>query len=166
MPTNLVVSLEKDQNGDIWIGSHQGILKLDPKAIKLSQYSATEGLSTSEFSWGAKVGLSDGKIAFGSQKGFTILQPERFNDQDNVATSTFITDASLLSQPLELGIGSINNSSLLLEYDDVGLTIHYSDMRFKKTSASYYQYELKGDVSVVYPPYKFYRSHISSVRAW
>ncbi len=154
LPTNLVVSLEKDRNGDIWIGSHQGILKLDPKAIKLSQYSATEGLSTSEFSWGAKVGLSDGKIAFGSQKGFTILQPERFNDQDNVTTSTFITDASLLSQPLELGIGSINDSSLLLEYDDVGLTIHYSDMRFKKTSASYYQYELKGEVSVVYPPTK------------
>lgn len=154
LPTNLVVSLEKDQKGNIWIGSHQGILRLDPKNIKLSQYSALEGLSTSEFSWGAKVGLSDGKIAFGSQKGFTIFQPERFDDQDNVATSTFITDANLLSKPLELGIGRINDSSLLLDYDDVGLTIHYSDLRFKKTTASYYQYELKGSVSVVYPPTK------------
>ena len=79
------------------------------------------------------------------------MQPERFDSQDEVTTSTFITDASLLSQPLELGIGSINDSALLLEYDDVGLTIHYSDMQFKNTSASYYQYELKGDVSIVYP---------------
>jgi len=154
LPTNLVVSLEKDQKGDIWIGSHQGLLKLDPKAIKLSQYSVTDGLATSEFIWGAKAGLNDGKIVFGSQKGFTVLSPERFGEQDNVASSTFITDASLLSQPLHLGIGSINNRSLLLGYDDVGLTIHYSDMRFKKTSASYYQYELMGDVSVVYPPTK------------
>jgi len=154
LPTNLVVSLEKDQNGDIWIGSHQGILKLDPKTIKLSQYGPTEGLATNEFTWGSKLGMSDGKIAFGSQKGFTILQPERFDDQDKVASSTFITDASLLSQPLKLGIGSINDSTLLLKYDDVGLTIRYSDMRFKNTSTSYYQYELKGDVSVVYPPTK------------
>ena len=62
LPTNLVVSLEKDQNGDIWIGSHQGILKLDPKTIKLSQYGPTEGLATNEFTWGSKLGMSDGDL--------------------------------------------------------------------------------------------------------
>lgn len=154
LPTNLVVSLEKDQNGDIWIGSHQGILKLDPEAIKLSQYGPTEGLATSEFSWGAKLGMSDGKIVFGSQKGFTIFSPDRFSDKNTVDTPTYITDASLLSKPLKLGIGTFNDRYLLLDYDDVGLTIHYSDMRFKKTSSPYYQYELKGDVSVLYPPTK------------
>ncbi len=154
LPTNLVVSIQKDQNGYLWIGSHQGILKLDPRTLQLWRFSTKEGLPTNEFSWGAKVALSDGRIAFGSQKGFTLLSPEKFNDNDKVTEATFITDASLLSQPLSLGIGTKNGRSLVLAHNDVGLTIHYSDMQFLKTSTAHYQYELKGAISVTYPPTK------------
>ncbi|WP_394222043.1 EAL domain-containing protein [Alteromonas gracilis] len=154
LPTNLIVSLDKDPEGNIWIGSHQGLLKFDPKKNKLWQFSTREGLASNEFTWGSKLGLKDGKLVFGSQKGFTIFSPDKFSKLDDFNAPTFITDIDLLSHTLELGIGTKNGSFLQLEHDDVGLTIHYSDLKFGRTSTAYYQYELNGDVEIVYPPTK------------
>lgn len=152
LPSNIIFSLQKDELGYIWMGSHKGILKFDPQALRINQYTTKEGLVTNEFNWSAKAILVDKKMAFGSQKGFTILDPYKFSENENVFVKPLITDVSLIANLLELGIGDKSDRTITLNHDNVGLTINYSDMQFLRTNTVNYRYELRGDVSVTYPP--------------
>ncbi|WP_137166019.1 EAL domain-containing protein [Salinimonas lutimaris] len=152
LPTNIVFSLTKDAHGYLWMGSHKGLLQLDPKSLSLKQFTTKEGLVSNEFNWGAKVTLNNGNMVFGSQKGFTVFDPDAFEQSSSIMPATLITDVSLISRQLELGTGSKNNRTVELDHNDIGLTIRYSDMQFDLTNTGYYQYELQGDMQVSYPP--------------
>jgi len=131
-----------------------GLLKLNASTLALTQYTTKEGLITNEFSWGARKKLINDNLVFGSQKGFTLFDPRDFtNDADN-STTVLITDARLISREIPLGIGRKNDKDIALQYDDIGLTINYSDMRYDPTNSGYFKYTLAGSVDIDYPPSK------------
>jgi diguanylate cyclase (GGDEF)-like protein len=152
LPTNIVFSLEKDDNGYIWMGSHKGLLQFNPKTLAIKQYTTKEGLINNEFKWGAKKPLNNGDLVFGSQKGFTLFNPDQFVQKNEVTSNVLITDVSLISNQLELGAGNKNGKTVILQHNDIGLTINYSDMQYDQTNVSHYKYALLGGVDVTYPP--------------
>lgn len=152
LPTNIVFSLEKDSNGFIWMGSHKGLLQLDPKTLNLKQYTTKEGLISNEFKWGSKTPLSNGDLVYGSQKGFTVFNPNKFNDGKSAFPRPLISDVSLISKQLSLGLGDKSGKQLSLAHDDIGLTIDFSDMQYDNTNLHQYQYSLSGDIDISYPP--------------
>ncbi|WP_421132368.1 EAL domain-containing protein [Alteromonas sp. A079] len=154
LPTNIIFSLIKDKDDNLWMASHMGLLKLNASTLALTQYTTKEGLITNEFSWGARKKLINDNLVFGSQKGFTLFDPRDFtNDADN-STTVLITDARLISREIPLGIGRKNDKDIALQYDDIGLTINYSDMRYDPTNSGYFKYTLAGSVDIDYPPSK------------
>ena len=152
LPTNIVFSLIKDDHGMIWMGSHQGLLQLNPSTLRLKQFTIKEGLTTNEFTWGGRKALLNHNLVFGSQKGFTLFDPSDFNTQTETLNDVFITDIRLISKDLELGLGIQNDKSIVLSHDDIGLSINYSDMQYTTTKFGKYKYELAGAVNVSYPP--------------
>lgn len=154
LPTNIVFSLEKDDNGYIWMGSHKGLLQLDPKTLSLKQFTTKEGLINNEFKWGSKVRLNNGDMVYGSQKGFTLFDPNKFVENENTLPPTLITNVALVSKQVALGFGDKSGKLLNINHDDIGLSINFSDMQYDNTNVSHYQYSLTGDINISYPPTK------------
>ena len=152
LPTNIIFSLEKDKHGYIWMGSHKGLLQFNPKTLSFKQYTTKEGLVTNEFKWGSKKPLNNGDLVYGSQKGFTLFNPSKLAQNDSRLPNVMITDVNLISSQLEIGAGDKSNKAIELEYNDIGLTINYSDMQYDQTNLGIYKYTLQGDVDVSFPP--------------
>lgn len=154
LPTNIIFSVIKDDLGNIWMGSHMGLLQFNPSTLSLTQYTTKEGLITNEFSWGARKSLPNNQLVFGSQKGFTLFYPSDLTPSSENDRNVSITDVRLISHDIPLGAGKKDGKSIELNHNDIGLSVNYSDMRYRSTSTSYYQYKLKGKVNIDYPPTK------------
>ena len=154
LPTNVIFSVIKDDHGNIWMASHMGLLQFNPKTFRFKQFTTKEGLINNEFSWGAKKRLPDNNLVFGSSKGFTLFDPSEFSNKLDALREAYITDVRLISRDLPLGIGNKNEKNVMLDHDDIGLTINYSDMHYDATHSSHYKYRLEGKVDIDYPPTK------------
>lgn len=151
LTSDTIFSLLPDEEGNIWISSHSGLMKLHKSSGFIQSFSIQDGLLTPEFNEGASIKLQDGRLAFGSIKGFTLLSPSYFSNQENTPFSVYITDVGLMSRPLFNTLGHHNNSSIELDHDDIGLSINFSTLFLSHQHQTYYDYALIGDETLDYP---------------
>jgi signal transduction histidine kinase len=80
LPGGLVRDLKLDRKGRLWLGSSEGLARIDNptaaiKDLKITRFSRKDGLSSdSAYSF---VELRDGRMAIGSQRGLSILDEQR-----------------------------------------------------------------------------------------
>lgn len=151
LSSDTVFSLLPDEEGNIWISSHAGLMKLHIKSGFIQTFSVQDGLLTPEFNQGASLKLEDGRLVFGSIKGLTILNPSYFANQESTPFSVYITDVRLMSRSLNQSLGHHNNQFIELDYDDIGLTISFSTLFLSHQHQTYYDYALIGDETLDYP---------------
>lgn len=71
---NPVYCLIKDSKGQIWIGTDQGIVRINQEGIL--RYDESNGLIGNEINRGALLESKSGKIIIGTLKGFSVFFPE------------------------------------------------------------------------------------------
>ncbi len=151
LPTNMVFGLKKDADGNIWMSSHKGVLKLFPDSLQIVRFDAKDGLATNEFNWGADIQLPDGRIVYGSQSGFTLFNPSDLTSSVDAFSKVVITNVGLVSKPLSDALVDFSGQRLTLEHDDLGLTIQFSNMHYDQSQNAEYAYSLNGESLVEYP---------------
>lgn len=151
LPTNSIYSLQLDKSGNIWMSSHAGILKFYPNMQSLQRFGHAEGLGNFEFNQGAGAQLSDGRIVYGSPKGFTLFDPNLLNIENSTIPKVSITRVNLASAQLNMPLGDLSGQSVELAFDDVGLTIDFSTLEFEYQNNTRYQYKLVGTNTLEYP---------------
>jgi diguanylate cyclase (GGDEF)-like protein len=151
LPTNTIYSLQLDKSGDIWMSSHAGLLKFYPDTLNLQRFGHAEGLISHEFNQGAGLSLQDGRMAYGSPKGFTLFEPDKLNEQNKDVSKVSITTISLSSSPLSMPYTDLSGWDVELAHDDVGLTIGFSTMEFEYQNNTRYRYQLIGSNTLEYP---------------
>lgn len=129
--SELIYSLKFSQNEDVlWIGTNQGINKLDlkkyreTKTISISSYGKTEGFTGIECNnygiWEDK----DGTMWFGTVSGVVKYEPKAFKENKEEAR-TYIQSIKLFSEDTALKNGSIlpyNNNNITFYYRGICLT--------------------------------------------
>lgn len=84
LPSNIILSLEEDNNGNIWIGSEGGLTKFNRKLQTFENFSEIKRLmKRNNFSENSRYRLRDGRMLFGYSHGMVIFNP------DNVRNNTF-----------------------------------------------------------------------------
>ena len=76
LPNNMVVSIEEDSNGYLWLGTFNGLSRLNKQTLKFENFYAGDGLQSNQFYYNASANLSTGEILFGGIKGFNIFSPK------------------------------------------------------------------------------------------
>ena len=71
---NPIYCLMEDSKGNIWLGTDQGIVRINQKGI--FRYDESNGLIGNEINRGALIESKSGKIIIGTLKGFSIFFPE------------------------------------------------------------------------------------------
>lgn len=151
LPSNNIYSLQPDGRNAIWISSHNGLLKFDPKFMTLQRYGHAHGLANEEFNQGANIKLDNGKLVFGSPKGLVMFAPWALPNSRQTSQKPKITGIKVSSSPYSSKLGDLADSEVHMAYDDVGLQVRFSTLQFASLDSTRYQYRLSGTQDITYP---------------
>ncbi len=112
LPNNIVQSIIEDSQGNLWIGTSDGLCIFNPKTEKIQIFIKEDGLSGNEFNQNSLIRLSDGRLAIGSTKGLDIFSPENIQLNQNLPRIIF-SKLEILNK--EVKAGTILNKRLILK---------------------------------------------------
>src|SRR5690554_2505503 len=78
LPSNIILSIQEDDRGDLWIGSEGGLTKFSPERETFENFSEIKRLMKRyNFSENSRCWLRDGRLLFGYSHGMFVFDPER-----------------------------------------------------------------------------------------
>lgn len=149
-PTNFITSLEVDQNDELWVGTHDGLLKLNPTTGRVYHFDENDGLQGMDFN--PRVSYFNGvnNLFFGGTGGVNVFDPDNlvFND---VAPTLRFSRFLLFNTPIEeYEDGKFLNKELnsideiVLEYKQNFFTIEFVAFNYTNPSKNQYTCMLEG----------------------
>ncbi|MDP5141816.1 EAL domain-containing protein [Rheinheimera baltica] len=143
-------ALQTDAEGNIWFSSHIGISRLNPDTLQIEHFSKADGLPTYEYNGTASAKLPDGRLAFGSMRGVTLVTPSDLTTEHERPTA-MITGISVQAGELSALNGNLNERHITLSYQDLGITLNFSSMNFRDAHKMQYRFWLEGQRELQYP---------------
>lgn len=149
--SNEVHSIIEDRHGIIWMGTNKGITCYNPNNGKIRYYYDEYNLMRSFYADNCACLLPDGHLAFGTNGGIVIYNPDKLAKEDNHSRHLSITD--LLVNGTSVGLmgddspidGSPDNVKVLkLPHDQNSLTVRFSMFNFKSATSTRYSFWLEG----------------------
>lgn len=140
--TSLVIS-----QGVMWISTSKGIVKYTPgEPVQL--FNKYDGLTCDQFMPNAGLLASDGRIYFGSTRGFNCFYPYLVKI-NQVAPPVAITSVELFGQPIEAGSDQLEKSlshaaELNLSHNENTINISFAALSYVSPEKNQYAYKLKG----------------------
>ncbi|WP_207154729.1 two-component regulator propeller domain-containing protein [Prevotella herbatica] len=147
LANNSVKGIVEDNNGMLWITTENGLSQFNPKTETFTNYSANDGLLSSQFYWNSAVKSADGIIYLGSDKGLTILKGDnsdalykghlRFtrlmvDNEEIYAESRFLDEDISIAHEINIREG------------DKSLSIDFSSLNYGNENRGGYYYRMKG----------------------
>lgn len=140
--TSLVIS-----QGVMWISTSKGIVKYTPgEPVQL--FNKYDGLTCDQFMPNAGLLASDGRIYFGSTRGFNCFYPYLVKI-NQVAPPVAITSVELFGQPIEAGSDQLEKSlshaaELNLSHNENAINISFAALSYVSPEKNLYAYKLEG----------------------
>jgi signal transduction histidine kinase/DNA-binding response OmpR family regulator/ligand-binding sensor domain-containing protein len=75
LPNNFIQAIAEDNYGNIWVSTNGGLAKIEGQSLRVTPYTADEGLQNKEFSSNAVWKDSVGNLYFGGIAGFNYFNP-------------------------------------------------------------------------------------------
>lgn len=146
-----VYNLQLDAYDDIWFSSHYGLARLNTESMQIEFFTRDDGIYTHEYNAGAATRLSDGRLAFGSMRGLTLVDTSQLQHAA-VRPGVIINGLSLLSGSVKKPLNTnLNERRFTLLHSDLGITLQFSAMNFSNQHKMRYRYWLEGKKNVSYP---------------
>lgn len=150
LPSDIILSIQEDNKGNLWIGSEGGLTKFSRKEQTFENFSEVKRLmKRHNFSENAKCRLLDGRMLFGYSHGMIVFNPEQ------VKNNTFIPYLALVQfklfnrnvsissgGPLKKNIDSSNH--LKLEHNQNFIGIEFAALDYTDSKNILYAYKMEG----------------------
>jgi len=161
LPSDQVVSLVEDNEGNIWVGTRNGLACIycsNNKDTGENEYSVVsfdekDGLLSSIFNQNAVFKNKNGKVFFGCTKGYTAFDPKtiRFNSIRPQPRFTELYIGNDLIKPglefrnhIILDESVTHKKRILLNYNENNFTIYFSALNYIHPEKNRYRYQMKG----------------------
>lgn len=154
LSSNTVYYVNADNNGNLWIGTNNGIDRLDintyvnQKEVRLKHYGKEEGFIGLECNQNAIYRDVDGKLWIGTVDGVTVYNPD-FEQKNKSAPQTQITNIRLFLESVNFSqySDSIQNGlpvNLILPYDKNHITFDFVGVSQTIPEKVKYRFMLQG----------------------
>lgn len=156
MPNEMINGIIEDQFGNVWVTTANGLCRfsrLDEQNFRLAVFDEQNKLGDCNFNWMATAHLAGGKLLFGSQKGFYVVDPSNIQNLKYsghpIFTSLFVNEQEILPGRELNGRVVLENAlsstrKVVLRYDENFITVYFSGLNFDMPRHTYYKYRLKG----------------------
>lgn len=150
LPNSTVVSIEEDNAGNLWLGTFNGLSRMNIHTFKFTNFYAADGLPSNQFYYNASLKLSTGELLFGGIKGFSWFAPANIRVNTHFPALR-ITGLSVLNKPLggNSEFSSNNNSiheikRIVLPYDKSMFSVEFAALEYSFPQKIQYAYYLRG----------------------
>ncbi len=149
MSNNTVNSIVEDNGGGIWLGTENGIVRMNVQKRTFEVYNENSGLVFSSFAEASCARLYSGKLLFGGYLGVVSVSPLQLSTSPYQAAIE-ITGLQVANKQVETGGDSPLEQSIIfsdqveLKYSDASIAIDYRSLDFNDPQSIRYSYILDG----------------------
>lgn len=156
IPGDMVVSMEEDSRGYLWMGTNAGLVRLEPAADGVSAstrvFTTADGLTGNSFTTHSACRIGD-RLFFGGTKGYNSFLPTDLEENDS-DVNYYITDIKLFNRSLSSLEPAVRQKisalmppyteKIVLPYDYNNFSIEFASLTYKYPELNRYAYRLKG----------------------
>jgi signal transduction histidine kinase/DNA-binding response OmpR family regulator/ligand-binding sensor domain-containing protein len=137
LPNNVIYSIIKDNNNNLWLSSNRGITMFNESHSKptIVNYDKYDGLQAFEFNTGAYFKDHNNNMYFGGLDGINWFKPEELTI-NLVKPRTIISDFQLFNKSVTL------NPNRVFKHDENTIKISFSSLHFSQPDLNNYKYQL------------------------
>lgn len=130
LPGMIVMAIEEDNAGDIWVSTYDGLALLRKKTDSFTAFFNHDGLVSNEFNPNSFIKLRDGSLVVGSINGINVFNPHAIQ-YNQIKPKVYFTKLNILNQ--EVFPGDTINKRIVLDKDILytkEIELKYSDKIF------------------------------------
>ncbi|MEN8614767.1 two-component regulator propeller domain-containing protein [Dehalogenimonas sp. THU2] len=143
LASNIVYSVIGDDRGNLWLATNRGLTRSTTEEHTFINFTPYAGLKESIFNWGACTKDSEGKIYFGGDYGFVIVEPDLLETNGHIPpvhiTDLFVNDIARHFPELVA-----DYSILELKYTENSISIGFTALDYTDPTKNSYRYMLEG----------------------
>lgn len=142
LPIPNIQALELAQDGSLWMSALNGIHRYDPQDGSFHKFTTRDGLRSTAFNLRASAKATSGQLLFGSDQGFALLDPAKFQPQTTphsvlIEALHVNSDGSLFKEPPTALAQQLTHEQNFISFDFIALDYHTPEKLV-------YQYRLEG----------------------
>lgn len=149
LPNDIVLAIEEDEEGDLWISTYRGLARLSPATGRIRKYGVADGIQALEFNSTTSFRGASGEIFFGGINGVTAFIPDQIMDNP-VPPAVVLTDLQISGQPVPVdGEGPLYESlpflrRLTLDHLHRDIAITFAALDYRDPTGNRYRYRMEG----------------------
>ena len=160
LPNNSARGLIEDNFGNIWISTNNGLSRFSIADSTFKNFYAEDGLQGNRFYARSVMKASNGKLFFGGNSGFNIVDPTLI--QPDTASPTIVLDEILVnSKKYEDGPAPHLRDKLVLEHYENKFSLSFTSLNFTNVSQNQYKFRLTKNTNK-WDPFKFASANIDT----
>jgi len=146
---NSIISMLEDGNGDLWMGTFNGLSRFNVEERSFKNYYRSDGLQSNQFNYNTAIRLRSGDFAFGGMKGLSIFSPTDLG-KGSMASPLLFTDLLIDGIPVEKDISVIGKTDsnevreLIVPYNKAAFSFGFSALEYSSPANISYAYYLEG----------------------
>ena len=137
LPSNTILRILEDAHGNLWLSTYNGISEFQPLERKFRNFSLSDGLQSTQFSFNAGLVLASGEMLFGGIKGFNIFYPDSVL-QNRRKPPVYLTGIRVQNKAVPV-LGA-----LTLPFDQAVVSLDFTALEYDGTDKINYAYSLGG----------------------
>ena len=149
LPSNCIHSISGDENGNIWIGTFNGLSRFDKNSKTVTNYYLQDGLPSNGFQFRSVFKDSDGQLFFGTEKGIVSFNPDSIV-YNSFIPPVFLTDLKINNKTLSpsdstvLSVQVAYAEAIDLNYDQNNISLEFAVLNYIESYKNQYMYMLEG----------------------
>ncbi|KXI27274.1 hypothetical protein AX660_21330 [Paraglaciecola hydrolytica] len=148
MSDKLAVSIEKDNDGNIWLATRSGLNRFDPVSQTFEIFDTGDGLAGMQFNRYSHLSTKNGEMYFGGIAGISRFNPNHLPRNSYIPNIVF-TGLDLFQQPVISGENAIIKQPInevrkvVLDYAQRDITFEFAALNFISPNKNKYRYKLE-----------------------
>lgn len=132
---NIINSIIEDSAGNLWLGSNNGLCRLDQNSRSFEIFTTEDGLMSNDFLFNSACKIGN-NLCFGSNNGLTVFTPQEIV-QESYKLNLVFTQLRLFNNPVSVkddnspikqNVSSVK--SIILKHNQNFITIAFSALNF------------------------------------
>ena len=149
LANNNVSSMVEDPFGHVWIGTENGLSRIDDDRQKAKTFrQPRKQFERDIYSESCALCLNDGTIAMGTRNGLTLITPHKHDDTDLRKPTVNITDISIngttTADSNRFELAPNRTDHITLAHNENTLALAFSNFEYADLESSLYQFYLEG----------------------
>ncbi len=148
LSSNIVLSIEEDKDGNMWVGTADGLCRITPD-LQIMKFDQDDGIDNVEFTKSASFVSSTGELYFGSNKGYFKFHPSDIRQNEKVPeivlTGFQVTGRDDLNFTKKASLyNAFPDKKIELKYNENDFSFQFSVLNFSQPNKNQYAYMLRG----------------------